>query len=231
MKPPLLRAAAVHVLTATGACIAFLALLAAISGDWQWMFAWLGLALAVDGIDGPLARRYGTKEHLARWSGDDLDNIVDYLTYVFVPVVALVTSGVLPQGAALAAGFIILLSSLFHFSDTSSKTASNEFVGFPAIWNVVALYLFAFGLPPSINLVVVLVLAALTFVPTPYVHPFRSRPMRRISLAVTVLWLIAASASLLHAFPSPFWVQILLAVTGFYFALAGFLTARHASRR
>ncbi len=228
MKRPILRAAAVHVLTASGACLAFLALLAAFDGDWQWMFFWLGLALGVDGIDGPLARRYGTKQHLARWSGDDLDNIVDYLTYVFIPVVALVTSGLLPEHMALAAGFVILLSSLFHFSDTESKAASNEFVGFPAIWNVVALYLFVFGLPPLANLVIVLILAALTFVPTPYVHPFRSEPLRRVSLAITLIWLLAAGASLLEAFPSPLWVQIALALTGLYFALAGVVTARMA---
>ncbi|MFD0987391.1 CDP-alcohol phosphatidyltransferase family protein [Methyloligella solikamskensis] len=224
-----MRAAAVHVLTATGACLALLAILAAADGNWQLMFAWLGLALFVDGIDGPLARRYGTKEHLARWSGDDLDNIVDYLTYAFVPAFALAMSDLLPGGTALIAGFAILLSSLFHFSDSKSKTKSNEFVGFPAVWNVVALFLFAFGLPPWANLTIVLILAVLTFVPTPYVHPVRSERLRLISIAVTLLWLVAAAASLLHDFPSPLWIKILLLGTGLYFAIAGFFTARAAN--
>ncbi|ODA68628.1 Phosphatidylcholine synthase [Methyloligella halotolerans] len=222
----MLRAAAVHILTASGACLALLALLAATQGQWQTMFIWLGAALVVDGIDGPLARRFGTKEHLARWSGDDLDNIVDYLTYVLVPAFALAMSDLLPAGTGLAAAFAILLSSLFHFSDTESKAASNEFVGFPAVWNVVALYLFAFGLAPVANLVIVVVLVVLTFVPTPYVHPFRSTRLRRISIAITALWMCAAAASLAFPFPSPGWLQGLLLAAGIYFAVAGFLTHR-----
>ncbi|XSG82601.1 MAG: CDP-alcohol phosphatidyltransferase family protein [Methyloligella sp. ZOD6] len=226
MKPPIVRAAAVHVLTAAGACLALLAMLAAYEGAWQMMFLWLGLALAVDGIDGPLARRFRTKQILPRWSGEQLDLIVDYLTYVFVPAFALLRSGLLPEGSGLAAGFAILLSSLFHFSDTRSKTASNEFVGFPAVWNIVALYLFVLGLPAGVNLAIVLVFAVLTFVPTPYVHPFRSQRLRFLTIAVTLLWLAGAGISLLFPFPSPLWIKLPLGIAGFYFAIAGFLTHR-----
>jgi phosphatidylcholine synthase len=117
-----LSAAAIHVLTATGAAWALLALIAAARGDWQWMFIWLGVALVVDTIDGPLARRVGVTSLLPRWSGERLDLIVDFLTYTAVPAFALTQADLLPEASRLAAGIAIMMSSLFHMSDQESKT-------------------------------------------------------------------------------------------------------------
>ena len=141
-----------HVLTATGAAFALLALIDAAHGEWQRMFVWLGVALFVDTIDGPLARRVRVTEVLPRWSGERLDLIVDYLTYVGVPAFALAESDLLPAPFRVAAAIAILLSSLFHMADLGSKTGAGYFVGFPAIWNVVLLYLFAFTPPPVVSL-------------------------------------------------------------------------------
>ena len=149
-----LRASLVHVLTASGAALALMALIAAADGHWQEMFVWLGLALIVDGIDGPLARAAKVDQVLPRFSGVRLDLIVDYLTYVAVPAFALARAELLPEAFRLPAAIAILLSSLFHVADRDSKTEDGYFVGFPAIWNIVCLYLFAFMPPPTLALVV-----------------------------------------------------------------------------
>ncbi len=94
-----LLAALVHVLTSAGAGLALLALLAAARADWQAMFLWLGVALIVDAIDGPLARRIKVQTILPRWSGERLDLIIDYLTYVAVPAFALCRSELLPEAS------------------------------------------------------------------------------------------------------------------------------------
>ena len=183
-----LSAAGVHLLTATGAAFALLALVAASRGDWQWMFIWLGVALIVDTVDGPLARRVGVVRVLPRFSGERLDLIVDFLTYVAVPAFAFSQSDLLPEASRLPAGIAVILSSLFHMADQESKTKDGYFVGFPAIWNVVCLYLFVLGPPPFVSLFIVAFFVALTFVPILAVHPFRVAEWRSFTWLVTALW-------------------------------------------
>jgi phosphatidylcholine synthase len=219
MNPPALKAATVHLLTASGAALGLLALEAAHRGDWQRMFAWLGLSLVVDGIDGPLARRFDTAGALPRWSGDRLDLIVDYLTYVVVPAFALTQAALLPQGWRLIAAIAVLLSSLFHFADTKSKTKSGYFVGFPAIWSLVCFYLFVFEPQPVLALCIVAGLIVLTFVPLLYVHPVRTHHWRAANIAAMALWVIGAVCALLYPFPSPPWIKGLLGATAAYLLL------------
>lgn len=225
------RAAAVHLLTATGAAFALLALIDAARGDWQGMFVWLGIALFVDTIDGPLARRARVTEVLPRWSGERLDQIVDYLTYVAVPAFALAQSDLLPAPFRIAAAIAILLSSLFHMADLGSKTGEGYFVGFPAIWNVVLLYLFAFMPPPPVSLVIVAVFVALTFVPILAVHPFRVAELRLITLPATALWVVGAIGAVANPFPSPLWVKVLLAATAALLTAVGLQRAWRARSR
>ncbi|HVQ10286.1 MAG TPA: phosphatidylcholine synthase [Methyloceanibacter sp.] len=208
-----LSAAAVHLLTATGAAFALLALIAAARADWQWMFIWLGVALIVDTIDGPLARHVGVMRVLPRWSGERLDLIVDFLTYTAVPAFALSQADLLPEAYRLPAGIAVMLSSLFHMADQDSKTKEGYFVGFPAIWNVVCLYLFAFMPQPYVSLAVVAFLVVLTFVPILCVHPFRVTGLRGFSVAITALWVVAAIGAVANSFPSPLWVRVLLLTT------------------
>jgi phosphatidylcholine synthase len=216
-----LGAAAVHVFTASGAVLALLALRAAHQSDWLLMFIWLGAALIVDAVDGPLARRVGVTALLPRFSGERLDLIVDYLTYVVVPAYALTEAPLLPEVARLPAAAVILLSSLFHVADLNSKTVEGYFVGFPAIWNVVVLYLFALGLAPLFALGVVAVFVAFTFVPMLAVHPFKVVRLRALTAVVTAVWMGAAAAAVAQPFPSPLWVQGLLVVTALYFMSVG----------
>lgn len=227
---PRLRAASVHLLTATGAAFALLALLAAARGDLQWMFIWLGVALVVDSIDGPLARRIHVTTVLPRWSGERLDLIVDFLTYVAVPAFVLSQADLLPQPVRLPAGIAILLSSLFHVADQESKTKEGYFVGFPAIWNVVCLYLFAFMPSPVVSLVIVLAFVVLTFVPILCVHPFRVAELRAFTWLVTALWTVAAIGAVANPFPSPLWVKVLLVVTAACLTGVGALRALRDSK-
>lgn len=205
-----------HLLTASGAAFALLALHAAHLGDWHTMFAWLGFALVIDAVDGPLARRVGVDSALPRFSGVRLDLIVDYLTYVVVPAFALTEADLLPEAFRLPAALAIMVSSLFHFADRASKTDDGYFVGFPAIWNIVCLYLFALALPPLLALGVVAILILGTFVPVLFVHPFRVALLQALTAIVTLLWAAAAVAAVLYPFPSPLWVQLVLLATASY---------------
>jgi len=216
-----LGAALVHLLTASGAVLALLALRSVQQHDWQMMFLWLGVALILDAVDGPIARRFQVKTLLPRFSGERLDLIVDYLTYVVVPAYALTEAPLLPEAARLPAAAAILLSSLFHVADLHSKTEDGYFVGFPAIWNIVLLYLFALGLTPWASLAVVGTFVLLTFVPLLAVHPFRVSRLRPLTCLATALWAVAAFAAVINLFPSPFWVQGLLLATAAYLSFVG----------
>jgi phosphatidylcholine synthase len=216
-----LGAASVHIFTASGALLALLALRAVHQADWRMMFVWLGAALVVDAIDGPLARRLAVKTVMPRFSGERLDLIVDYLTYVAVPAFALTEAPLLPEGARLPAAAAILLSSLFHVADVQSKTEEGYFVGFPAIWNIVLLYMFALEPAPLVSLALVGIFVLCTFVPILAVHPFRVARLRVLTCLVTAVWAGAAAAAIANPFPSPLWVQALLIVTAIYFAGVG----------
>jgi phosphatidylcholine synthase len=173
-------------------------------------FGWLGLALFIDGVDGTLARRAKVLHWLPRFSGDRLDLIVDYLTYVFVPVLALLRADFLLGAWGMVLGALILLSSLFHFCDTGSKAADHSFVGFPAIWNLVAFHVFAFNLPAWATAVLVVACVALTFVPLAWVHPMRTVRMRPLTIAASAAWGLAAATVLWSGFPAGPWAGAVL---------------------
>src|SRR5215467_4268615 len=196
-------AALVHLFTALGAVCALLATRAVLSGAWEQVFGWLGVALIIDGIDGTFARMADVKARLPRFSGDRLDLVIDYVTYVFVPALALDQAGYLGSGGfGVMLASLILLSSLFHFSDTESKTEDHCFVGFPAIWNIVAFYAFAFGMPVWLAVSLVLACVLLTFVPLHWAHPLRTAQLWPITLAVTAAWMLAACITLASGFPA-----------------------------
>jgi phosphatidylcholine synthase len=209
-------AALVHLFTALGAVCALLATHAVISGAWEAAFAWLGVALFIDGVDGTLARRARVQVVLPRFSGDRLDLVIDYLTYVFVPALALLQAGFLRGTWGLVLASLILLSSLFHFSDTKGKADDHSFVGFPAVWNLVAFYIFAFGLSEMAASLLVLVCAVLTFVPLKWVHPMRTARLRPLTIAATAAWGAAAVATLRSGFPASAPMQLVLGAVAAY---------------
>ena len=159
--------------------------------------------MIVDSIDGPLARRVSVTKVLPRWSGKRLDLIVDFLTYVMIPAFALSEVDLLPPSWRLPAGIAVVLSSLFHMADQESKTKEGYFIGFPVIWNVVCLYLFAFQPSSSVALAIVGFFIVLTFVPILAVHPFRVAEWRPFTWLITALWAVAAIGAVANPFPSP----------------------------
>jgi phosphatidylcholine synthase len=221
-------AALVHVFTALGALCALLATLAVLADAWEIAFAWLGLAMAIDGIDGTLARKARVERWLPRFSGDRLDLVIDFLTYVFVPTLALLQAGFLSDTWGLLLAGSILLSSLFHFCDTESKAPDYSFVGFPAIWNLVAFYVFAFALPKAATAALVLACVALTFVPLKWVHPLRTVRLRPLTIAAAGLWALAAVSVLAFGFPAGPWTGAILLLVAVY---GVGLTARTAANR
>lgn len=216
--PALARAAGwgVHILTASGVVIGLLALLAVIEGDARAAILWLGLAMLVDGVDGPLARRVRVREVLPRIDGGTLDNVVDYFTYCVVPALFLYRFELLPGPLAVAGVAYILATSLYTFANLDLKTADNYFVGFPAVWNVVAFYMFILDTPPAANLAVTFVLGLLTFAPIVCIHPLRVRLWRPTTIGATAGWALA-SLWLAVAYPArPTWVLALWLAASFY---------------
>jgi phosphatidylcholine synthase len=215
------RVFAVHVLTAAGAALALAAMFAAVRGQWETMFICLGIALIVDAVDGTIARAVKVAERLPRWSGDVLDLVVDFVTYVFVPAYAIAADGLLPPGLGLPAGMLIVMTAAVYFADRRMKTEDNYFRGFPTLWNVAAFYLFVLKPAPWLAAGLVALLAILTFVPFKFVHPFRVARLRGLSIAALLLWSILALDTLLHSLDPGPWVAGGLVLIAVYFLGVG----------
>jgi phosphatidylcholine synthase len=217
---------AVHLLTASGTALAIFAMAAVIAGEFTVMFAVLGIALIVDGVDGALARRFNVAELQPRWSGEVLDLVVDFLNYVFVPTMALVMSGLLPQALALPAAVAIVISSAIYFADTRMKTGDGYFRGFPALWNAVVFYLFVIQPPPVVSLVAVSVFVVLTFMPIEVAHPLRARHWARLNVVLLIVWAALAVAAIAYHLQPPPAVTIGLLAIGAYFLGAAMVLPR-----
>jgi len=215
------KALLVHLLTATGAVFAMLAMLAAVEEKWSLMFLWLVVAFAVDGIDGPLARRYDVKSNAPAFDGVLLDLIIDYLTYVFVPAYALFKSGLLPGWTGWLAIIIITFTSALYFADTRMKTKDNSFSGFPGCWNMVVLVIFALEPNFWVSLVLVSVLAIAMFVPVKFVHPVRTERWRLLTLPTALAWTFFAGWAAWVDFHPESWAHWGLVITSIYLLFAG----------
>ena len=188
---------AVHAYTATGAVAAFAGTLAVFDGRYRAAFLLMVLATAIDASDGVLARVARVKEATPRFDGARLDDIVDYLTFVFLPILLLYCAGDLPlQWGALVVG-AVLLSSAYGFASMDAKTEDYFFTGFPSYWNIVALYLHAGGLPLAANAAILLVLSSLVFVRIGYVYPTRTPILRGLTIALWLAWSVMIVAIIL----------------------------------
>ena len=218
---PRLRAYSVHLLTATGAVFAMLAMLEASQGDWPMMFVWLVVAFAVDGIDGPLARKFGVSENAPEVDGVLLDLIIDYLTYVFIPAYALFQSDLLPGWPGWIALLAIVFTSAIYFADTRMKTKDNSFSGFPGCWNMLVIVLFAVSPPPLVSLALVVLLAGAMFTELKFIHPVRTQRWRPVSLPVAMAWTFFAAWAAWVEFDPQSWAQWGLVATSLYLLVAG----------
>jgi phosphatidylcholine synthase len=222
---PRKRAAAfsVHVFTAMGAGIGLIALLEAVREHWSAMFAWLGVALMIDALDGPLARRLDVARVQPNWSGELLDLVVDFVTYVFVPAYAIAASGLLLPLAGPLLGAGIVVSGALYFADRRMKTDDNHFRGFPALWNAVAFYLFLLNLPAVLSSLAVAILIGLTFVPFNVVHPIRVVRLRWLTLSLIGVWAVLAIVTLVQDF------NVALPVTAGLCAIAIYIVGSDAA--
>lgn len=200
--PPAIFAWLVHMFTASGAMLALLALIAIEREQWRLALLWLFVAVVVDGVDGSFARWARVKEQAPRIDGDTLDLVVDYLTYVFVPTIFIWRAGLVPAALAPWLAAAIQISSLYLFSRSDMKTSDNYFRGFPALWNLVAFYLFVLQAGAVAGAIVVTVLVALTFAPVHFVHPFRVRDYGQWLAVLTLIWAASTCAMLLFKLPS-----------------------------
>ena len=179
----------VHLFTTSGVLLSFFALVASIEQNLELVFFYLALALFIDGIDGSLARMVDVKRHTPHINGENLDNIIDYLNYVFVPVFVIYWLDFVPAGLEIISAFIILAVSCYTFANSNIKTSDFYFSGFPALWNIVILYFYILDTDPFLNFFTICLLAIFTFIPIKYLHPFRVKRVRLVSLSVVGIWM------------------------------------------
>jgi len=217
----------VHIYTAFGAVLAFIGAWGVVHGYDRLALGSMLLATIVDATDGMLARRARVKEVLPQIDGAHIDDIVDYITFVFLPLLLLDAAGGLSRFAVFPVAAIVLLSSMYGFVAPDAKTSDHFFTGFPSYWNIVVLYLLLFNVPPAWNAAVLVTLSALVFVRIGYVYPSRTETLRTLTLGLSALWTIAIAAIIVLWPSPPRWLAIgSLAFPVYYLVLSLVLHAR-----
>ncbi|MBI4525043.1 MAG: CDP-diacylglycerol O-phosphatidyltransferase [Deltaproteobacteria bacterium] len=231
MSSSLAAAWAVHLYTALGAPLAFLALLLINNEKYQEAFWVMYLAVVIDATDGTLARAARIKERLPWFDGDRLEDIVDYLNYVLVPSFFLIRAALLPQGDALWIVAAPLLASAYGFCQKEAKTADHFFLGFPSYWNIVAFYLYVMETPRWLNAFIILTLSALVFIPIRYLYPSRSPSLRGLTVALGIIWGIML-VIIIYLLPQPpsYLVFGSLLFPAYYFILSFWLETQKNRR-
>jgi phosphatidylcholine synthase len=220
-------AAAVHAYTASGAVLAFVGIRAVFAGDARLAFAMMFVATLIDSTDGVLARAARVKETLPSIDGSRIDDIVDYLTFVVLPLLLLDRLGFLPSRVALLVVAIVLLSSAYGFSSADAKTSDHFFTGFPSYWNIVALYLYVFAVPPGAVAAILIVLSVLVFVRIGYIYPSRTPVLRGLTVIFCSAWAVSIAALICWLPSPPRWLAIVsLAFPVYYIVLSLVLHAR-----
>jgi phosphatidylcholine synthase len=220
---------AVHAYTASGALMGLAGVLAVVAGDFRQAFIWMFVATFVDGTDGWLSRLVRVKERTPAFDGARLDDIVDYLTFVFLPAFLIVMAGLVPEELKFFAAGAMLLSSAYGFASLDAKTSDDFFTGFPSYWNIVALYLAVLGLSPWVNAAVIIGFALMVFVRIGYVYPTRTRTLRTLTLALMGLWGLMLLAMIAMLPAPPRWLVLAsLAFPVYYTVLSLTLNARRS---
>jgi len=220
---------AVHLLTASGAALALAAALGAARAEWVFVFGCLGVALFIDAIDGPLARRFDIGARIPWFDCAALDFVVDYSTYVFVPAFVLATSSLLAPPWDMVAGIVVAVVGALYFADRRMKTEEHAFRGFPALWNGLIFVLMVLSPPEWVTLAVIAACAVLTCAPVEFVHPVRVVALRTLTLAMTALWSVLAIVSLVAELEPGLAVKIALGLATVY--LAGIGAVQQYQRR
>ena len=195
----------VHALTAAGGAVGLLTLVALEARDFPLAVLLSMLALVIDSVDGSLARWADVKNEAPGLDGRRLDDIVDYLNYAAVPAFFMLASGRLDS---LFWACLVVLSSAYGFSRSDAKTADHFFLGFPSYWNVLAIYLWWYAVPPWIGAYCVVFLAIAVFPPLRFVYPSRMSRLRGLTCGLGAVWIAAISLSML--LPRGAWTEALV---------------------
>src|SRR3989338_949018 len=226
-KAPIIFASLVPLYTASGAALAFFALLFIEQGKFPEAFWLMTLAVLIDASDGTLARLVRIKETIPWFDGDRLEDVVDYLNYVLVPSLFLIRADLLPQADAWWLAALPLLASAYGFCQKEAKTADHFFLGFPSYWNIVAFYLYILQIPRWVNAFLILMLSALVFVPIKYLYPSRSPVLRGPTVTLGILWGILV-VIMIYRLPDP---SLLLAVASLFYPAYYFILSLCISLR
>ncbi len=222
----------VHLFTASGAVVGVWCLVAIHEGRYREAFFGMLLAVLIDAIDGPLARLAQVKRVLPMFDGSKLDDLVDYLNYVVVPLVLMHSAHLLPAGSSIWILPLPLLTSAYRFCHLSAKTPDHFFTGFPSYWNILAFYLYSGRTPLWFNAAFTVFAAFMVLVPIRYIYPGRTRPLRPLTIALGILWGLAVVIILWHLpDPSPSLVAWSLLYPAYYTALSFALHWRLLSKR
>ena len=211
----------IHILTASGAFLAFLSIVEAAEKDFRASFFWLGMALVVDGIDGPLARKLEVKKWWPHWSGDTLDNVIDYVTFVMIPAFILYQSGLLGKYASFTAAAVIVITSAIYYADTRMKTEDYGFKGFPICWNMVVFTLFVVSPSEIFSIIVIGISAILTFMPITFIHPVRVKVLQPFNIAAIIIWGISGLIAVYFELDNPFLMDIIFIGASLYLFCIG----------
>lgn len=212
----------VHLFTALGAVAGFFALDRIAARDFRGAFILMAVAIIIDSADGTFARCLRVRERIPIFDGALLDNIIDYLNYVAVPLFLMLRAAILPRtlGGYFAAA-LVMLASAYGFSRLDAKTEDHYFLGFPSYWNLVALYLFCLHYAPQVNVIITVALALMVFVPIKYIYPSRTAPLRWLTLTLAILW-TPVTLALIPSLPAPkpFLLYTSLAFILYYFVMS-----------
>lgn len=225
------RAYLVHLYTASGMALVALSAHLLLQGRFEASLAAMLLAMAVDSTDGMLARRVNIKTVLPEYDGRRMDDVIDYVSYVFLPVLFMLQANMLMQPVVLWAT-VPLVASVFGFGRVDAKLDEEGFfLGFPSYWNVVVFYCYMFSLPAWTNTVIVGVLAALVFVPVRYLYISRLISRRRLNFGLALIWAGLLGTALWVSKELRPWLLTLSLFFPTYYTVSSLLLDRRARER
>lgn len=192
----------IHAFTASGACVGLIALYAIYERNFLLALWLMCAAIIIDAVDGMFARKVKIKEAVPEIDGALLDNIVDFFNYTLVPCFFLLVTDLLPENWRIVCVMAITFASAYQFTQVDAKTSDHFFKGFPSYWNIAVFYLFFWQMTPVTNMIILLSLAVLSFVPIKYVYPSRldyltsNKYLRASMVCITILWGVATTGLL-----------------------------------
>ncbi len=187
----------VHLYTTSTLFFVVLAVQWILDGRYQWALVAMAITVVIDATDGALARKHRVAQTVPNIDGSLLDNVVDFVSYVFLPILFLIHAGLLLQPVT-AFATLVAFSSAYGFSRTTAKQSEEGFfVGFPSYWNVVVFYAFLLDLSPAFTTALVVGLSLLVFTGVRFLYVTRLPRGRMLHLVLGSAWGAAALAALL----------------------------------